>query len=1021
MKNFLKRYSLFLIVLVGGVVFSGCKTQKVRGEYSGVKKVYHNTTMRYNGYFNATVLLDESKLRLAQQYADNYNKVLPMYPAVAADNPKAVAESLDQAIEKVSVAVNLHRGADWTDDCYLLLGQAQYYKQDYEAAEETFKFMEVEFSPDPKKRGSLSKKSRERQAKSKAEKEQYKKERLKELKEDRKDREDARKDKAKEREQIAKEKAEAKKEAKKDRDKARKQYEKEMKAYKKAVSKARKTGTRPPTRPTRPTTGSKVKEEAKPTTPAPIKEVKEEGVVNVGTTPEKEAKPKKEAKKKVNSNDAENYFLKHRPVYNDGLLWLVRTSIERGNWSRASGVLSKLEESKKLSKEVADQLPEVRAHYHLSQKQYEEAIPYLEQTIEIEKDRAKAARYTYIIAQIKAEQGNTSAALADFEKVLKYRPSYEMEFSTRLNVLKSKYKSSMASAESTKKTLERYLKEAKNDEFQDQIYYSLAQLEFSENNTKEGIAYLEQSLSVPSSNKANQAEAFYALAKVYLEKEDYVSAKSYFDSTLGVLSKSDERYSEVERYSKNLADIAKNLEVVTLQDSLLTLSKLSKEELRARAFEIKKAENEKRLAAILAKNQTGSNILSGNNFKPRAGAKASSFFAYDDRAVKKGLREFENTWGTRPLIDNWRTNSEEVIEENTQEELEELAETVITDEDVKKIFKGVPETPQEKEEAQKKVEEAMFNLGRLYRDRLDYNKKAISTLEELLQKYPQTEFEPNALYYLLLCYEDEGDRANAKRVRDKLMQDYADTTFGRYAKNPSYAQQELSNEAKLNKYYNETYSTFKQGNYKLVKTKLDGVSSQFGAKNALSARFALLRAMTTGNLKGKEAYIESLNDVIAKYPDTPEQTRAREILRLLGVKAAGVVNAGGNGASDKYTYEEDKMHYMILVFENADVSLNDLKVVVSNYHNKYHSQDKLRISNIYLGGQKDKVPMIVVRRFKDKVKAMDYYDGVQKNGGDYVKDIKYELYPITQNNYREVLKSKSIEGYKDFFEANYMD
>ena len=47
-----------------------------------------------------------------------------------------------------SVVVNLHREAVWTDDCYLLVGKAQYLKQDYESAEETLRYLTNEFSPE---------------------------------------------------------------------------------------------------------------------------------------------------------------------------------------------------------------------------------------------------------------------------------------------------------------------------------------------------------------------------------------------------------------------------------------------------------------------------------------------------------------------------------------------------------------------------------------------------------------------------------------------------------------------------------------------------------------------------------------------------------------------------------------------------------------------------------------------------------------------------------------------------------
>lgn len=124
-----------------------CTTKKKVGEVGTIGKIYHNTTARYNGYYNADVILTESRLILEEQSQDNYNKLLPLYPVTAAENPKAVASELDRAIEKVTVAGSLHEPSHWVDDCYVLMGKAQYLKQDFESAEETFEYFAEEYDP----------------------------------------------------------------------------------------------------------------------------------------------------------------------------------------------------------------------------------------------------------------------------------------------------------------------------------------------------------------------------------------------------------------------------------------------------------------------------------------------------------------------------------------------------------------------------------------------------------------------------------------------------------------------------------------------------------------------------------------------------------------------------------------------------------------------------------------------------------------------------------------------------------
>ena len=148
----LKYINKALLILVVFSMASACTTQKKKSDMSALGELYHNTTAHYNGYFNADELVTASILTLDQQHEDNYTKLLPMYEYVAAENPQAVAPDLDEAIKKVSIVVNLHRYSKWTDDCYLIVGKAQYLKQDYESAEETLRYMANEFSPEKMKK-----------------------------------------------------------------------------------------------------------------------------------------------------------------------------------------------------------------------------------------------------------------------------------------------------------------------------------------------------------------------------------------------------------------------------------------------------------------------------------------------------------------------------------------------------------------------------------------------------------------------------------------------------------------------------------------------------------------------------------------------------------------------------------------------------------------------------------------------------------------------------------------------------
>ena len=199
----------------------------------------------------------------------------------------------------------------------------------------------------------------------------------------------------------------------------------------------------------------------------------------------------------------------------------------------------------------------------------------------------------------------------------------------------------------------------------------------------------------------------------------------------------------------------------------------------------------------------------------------------------------------------------------------------------------------------------------------------------------------------------------------------------------------------------------------------------FGGQNTLMPRFALLGAMCIGNLQGKEPYVEALKEVVAKYPNDPESTRAKEILRLLGENIGSGpgqqrdLPPGGTPTGD-YKVTDDQLHYVIIVFK-GDVVMNDAKIIVSDYNEKYHKTQKLRMNNIYIGEGEGKKPVTAIRRYNDKKEAMDWLDVVQKNSKDYLdpEKFKFELLPISQDNYKELLKTKNIDEYRMFFEANY--
>ncbi len=989
----MKRIRIFLLLLAASAIITACSTQKKRGEVSGLGKFYHNTTAKFNGWFNANELVKESVIKLNDQHEDNYNKFLNVYKYVAAENPKAVAEDLDEAIKKVSVVISIHRVSDWTDDCYFIIGKSQYLKKDYESAEETFQYMMAEYSPE-----AMAKREKEGKKRKKGKK---------------------KKRSTKKKKKKARKKKDAERKAKeKERKKANKELKKQRKKKRNSKKKKKKNSSKKPKK--------KTKEKPQVETPKTKKK----------KTKDDDKKKKKQEEEEKTDDKPDKPFLKRPPAYQEARLWLARTYIERDNFEKADKILKELESDPKTLKDVRRQLAPAQAYFYMARKSYEQAITPLEKAIELANKRQDKARYAFILAQIHQHLGRGDVAYEWFDKSRKYSRDYSMAFRARLMMAQNGWLNGKATADQTIKDLKKMLKDIKNEEFKDQIYYALAQIALQTGDKKDAIAYLKQSLQMGRSNQTQKVETYYQLAELYYGDFDFVNAKLYYDSTLQVMTVLDDRYTNVSRFSKNLGDIAANLIVIQEQDSLLAISRLSEEDKEKLAYKLKRDQDEARIAAARAqankaagsKTNRGRPGTTGRGRLTSGGAAApSTFFAYDERAKKKNRKDFNKRWGSRTLEDNWRRwnrqGGGDIID---GESADVVPDGAITDDDVKSILKGVPSTPAEIKVAEDKIADAMFVLGSLYRDRLEMNDRAIEMLEDLEKRFPGHRNELDSWYYLYITHKDEGNNDRAKFYYDKIIQKYPETTYAQILVDPNFLDKSKAEERRLTIYYDETYDHFKQGKYELTSERIKKAEDLFGKGNALQARFSLLQAMCIGNLQGKDAYKKALEDIVATYPDTPEQKKAREIIRLLGgrsITADDRDKLGGETLAEAeespYTYEPKKLHYFIVVLDGNSIKLTDAKADVSDFNRQYYKLDKLRISNVYLGTDTS-TPILVIRRFRSSEKAMDYLNTIEKNRADFLpEDASFEIYPISQYNYRQILKNKSLSGYPAFFEANY--
>ncbi|MEL6989794.1 MAG: hypothetical protein AAGK97_18445, partial [Bacteroidota bacterium] len=295
-------------------------------------------------------------------------------------------------------------------------------------------------------------------------------------------------------------------------------------------------------------------------------------------------------------------------------------------------------------------------------------------------------------------------------------------------------------------------------------------------------------------------------------------------------------------------------------------------------------------------------------------------------------------------------------------------------------------------------------------------------LEELMERYPGNEHELDGWYYLYLANIDIGNKSRASYYLKLISENYPESTIAKVLNDPSYVNVTRAEDLKLQNHYNETYIAFQQGKYEQAQSLVTAADSEFGVKNRLKPKFALIEAMLKGTGGNRDAYIEALKNFIANYKNTPEEKKAKEMLLLLrGNRFSTRIDRNSVRTSGAFTFTPDVMHHVIVLMYNPDVvTVNDAKVTISRYNEKYHKLDKIRLSQMSLDLEA-KIPLLLLRKFNNADKALDYIDKINKKRGEFMpSNADFEIFTATAKNYREIIKMHQVDIYREFYEENYL-
>lgn len=584
---------------------------------------------------------------------------------------------------------------------------------------------------------------------------------------------------------------------------------------------------------------------------------------------------------------------------NNALILLMRAYIVQKDYSNALGVAEYLSQQA-LNKNATKDFYLTKAYLHQQNGEYLTSVAILEETFPMLKKSTETARIHFAAAQMYDRLGQYALANKHYKSVQKSTPDYNLGFYSSMNSLQNEVVLN-PEADLSSIGFEKMLRDRKNDDLKDKIYFTMGLLAEHRKKIPEAIGYLQKAAAASKgTNSQQKAYTYLQLARINYESlENFEQAKSYYDSALTVMPEEAPEYRLVADRKKALDDFVTQYMLVGMEDSLQTLAKMNPAALdnyidniietqeKARVEELRKEREEMELAQNATSRSTPNMMMNGNERR---------WELYDPALINQGKIEFKRIWGNRLLEDDWRRSSRQLRSLAAGSEnngLDSAAAPVAASDSIMKkgsrewnelhenMKLNIPLTEGQLAESQKKKEDALYNLGKIYRFDLKEPQRSIATFERVLADFPNTTYKEEIYYLLYLTY-DEGN-SNKTAWKDKLLKEYPTSTYARLvSKSPDAAGNATAIGTNPVKEYEAAYKLYLSGNYSKA---LDDIEQNLPAYKggAMEDKFALLRVFIIGKVRGKEAYAQAIEEFMRLYPSSEYLPRLKEMQELNSV------------------------------------------------------------------------------------------------------------------------------------------
>ncbi|MGC9375174.1 MAG: tetratricopeptide repeat protein [Bacteroidales bacterium] len=726
--------------------------------------------------------------------------------------------------------------------------------------------------------------------------------------------------------------------------------------------------------------------------------------------------------------------------------WLIRTNVELKDFREAKEYLDQILTDIEYPEKLTYERNLTAADFYLKQNMVKQAEPFVDEALNQAKKKKEKLRLTFILAQIKEELNQLNEASKLYEKVIKMNPPYEMAFNAKIKRA-ALFSGSNRSSKTIEVELLKMLKDEKNNEYQDQIYYALGELEMKRENVQKAIEYYQLSAQSSMGNANQKGLTYLALANIFFDQHKYMESQAYFDSAVVSLDPEFPGYRELSRKNTYLSKLVKNLKTVQHQDSLQRVAAMSEDDREKFIQQIiqqrktKEAEQQRR-------EREGDNrgmYTTNRNRNYALNDQSGKWYFYNQTAKSFGEPEFRRKWGDRKLEDNWRRSSKQVLG------VEQLSQSEISDEilDPKKgLDENKPEyyrvelplTDSAMEVSHKKIQNALYNVGEVYRNDLKDYPLAIEAYKELIDRYPESDYKIAAYYSLYKVYEQQGNQSQADIYKNMIIRNYPDSKYAKVLLDPNYFKQFEKEEQEKKTFYTTTLNLYKKQQYREVIERCDEALKKYQNTEYIP-KYRFLNTLSMGELYGVSSIKKELETIVEEFPADPVANASEELLAAIRknelkqfkdidetTKEDDIADKEKDEITQKtleeiakiYQYKPEDKHLLGIVI-NKTANINQLKFNLINFNLDFFIQESYDIENKSLN---EFIEIISVKNFKNAQKAKEYYNQLKMEEKTIFTDIEaadFQYFIISQENLDKLLEEKSVGDYLIFFRNNYLD